>query len=613
MNKSLFTALGLACLATLFIGNSSLAVPIDVLWPDQVDNTDRVAEGAVFSVTSAPDTSYLLCPTGAKQFAGTFGGSDCWGWVDGDVEYAIMGVADGIAFVNTATMQTNGFVPGPAAGCGGTRWRDIKTYSHYAYAVSECSGTNQGLSVIDMQYLPDSVHLVNVISTISNVTSHNLSIDTAKGFAYLVRPFYDGVRVFSLANPVSPVELPFVPTPDIHDMFVRNDTMWVAEANAKSFSVWNMANKNSPQLITRVQIPAAGYVHNIWPSGDGQHAITTEETPGKTVKYWSIADYNNVQLVSEYLAPSNLAHNAHMKGDTAYISHYESGVAVVDFSDPVNPVQLGLYDTWGQSETPNFAGAWGAYPFTPSGNIYASNMSNQLVVLEASTFVTNDTLVGDTVYADPGQKVRVDINLTNQHSIRVINIPFAWGGPLNLTADSVKTTGLRTDYFDLKTFSAFDGANKRAGYSMVAQNVPALPPGSGPVLSIFFTVPVNAPNADNPIDLTGFLALVPEVASECFQYTVETVSPVVNVGGNANCCIGKTGNVNNDAEGDVNLTDLTVLVNNLFVTFQPLDCPAAANTNGDPDCLITLTDLTVLVNNLFVTFEPTADCNPACQ
>jgi choice-of-anchor B domain-containing protein len=612
MNRSLTSVAGLVCLAVFVFCRSVFAVPSDILWPDQVDNSGRVAEGAAFSVTAAPDTAYLLCPTGSKQFTGTFGGSDCWGWVDGNgVEYAIMGVADGIAFVNTTNLQTSGFVTGPASGCGGTRWRDIKTYSHYAYAVSECTGTNQGMSVIDMQYLPDSVHLVNVVSSISSVTSHNLTIDTTRGYAYLVRPGYNGFRVFSLANPVSPSELAGVTTPDLHDVFARNDTVWAAEANAQSFSVWNMANKNSPQLIARVQIPAAGYVHNIWPSGDGQHVITTEETPGKSVKYWSVADYNNVQLVSEYLAPSNLAHNAHMKGDTAYISHYESGVAVVDFS--ANPVQLGLYDTWGASESPNFSGAWGAYPFTPSGNIYASNMSDQLIVLEASSFITNDTLVGDTVYTDPGQKVRVDINLNNEHSIRVINIPFAWGGPLNLTADSINTHGLRTDYFDIKTFSAFDGINKRAAYSMVAQNVAPLPPGNGPVLSLYFTVPAEAPDGNNPIDLSGFLALVPEVASECFQYTVETVTPVVNVGGNANCCVGTTGNINNDAQGAITLTDLTTLVNYLFVTFQPLDCPAAANTNGDPACAITLTDLTVLVNYLFVTFVPPTDCNPACQ
>lgn len=75
------------------------------------------------------------------------------------------------------------------------------------------------------------------------------------------------------------------------------------------------------------------------------------------------------------------------------------------------------------------------------------------------------------------------------------------------------------------------------------------------------------------------------------------------------CCDGTTGNVNNDPAGDVTLTDLTLLVNHLFVTFESLQCPAEANTDGDAACELTLTDLTKLVNNLFVTIEPPADCS----
>lgn len=73
-------------------------------------------------------------------------------------------------------------------------------------------------------------------------------------------------------------------------------------------------------------------------------------------------------------------------------------------------------------------------------------------------------------------------------------------------------------------------------------------------------------------------------------------------------CCTVPGNVNCDANGAVNLTDATVLINHLFITFQPLCCPEAANTNGDPQGTVNLTDLTKLVNFLFVTFEPLAPC-----
>ena len=74
------------------------------------------------------------------------------------------------------------------------------------------------------------------------------------------------------------------------------------------------------------------------------------------------------------------------------------------------------------------------------------------------------------------------------------------------------------------------------------------------------------------------------------------------------CCIGMTGNVNMDPEDEVNLSDLTVLTNHLFVTFEDLPCEEEANTDGSPDGVINLSDLTRLANFLFVTFEPLADC-----
>lgn len=75
---------------------------------------------------------------------------------------------------------------------------------------------------------------------------------------------------------------------------------------------------------------------------------------------------------------------------------------------------------------------------------------------------------------------------------------------------------------------------------------------------------------------------------------------------NPSCCVGETGNVNGDAS--TNLTDLTQMVNYLFVTFVAPACPTAANTSGDANCTLNLTDLTRLVNRLFVTFVPCAQC-----
>jgi len=173
-----------------------------------------------------------------------------------------------------------------------------------------------------------------------------------------------------------------VGTPDIHDVYARNDTVYVAEGTNGTFSIWDVSDKYDPVLLTRVSIPNSGYVHNIWPTDDGKYAMTTEETVNKTVKMWDIQDMENVALLGEYLGESNIAHNTHIRGDFAYISHYTVGVKIVDISDPNNLIEVAEYDTYGLNDIGDFYGCWGAYPFTLNDYVYASDLEGYLTILK---------------------------------------------------------------------------------------------------------------------------------------------------------------------------------------------------------------------------------------
>ena len=73
------------------------------------------------------------------------------------------------------------------------------------------------------------------------------------------------------------------------------------------------------------------------------------------------------------------------------------------------------------------------------------------------------------------------------------------------------------------------------------------------------------------------------------------------------CCVGERGDVNSDGV-NANLSDLTYLVNYLFLGGPAPSCLAEANINGDPAGRINLTDVTVLVNHAFITFAPLPSC-----
>jgi choice-of-anchor B domain-containing protein len=611
MRSSLFAAVCLVGIGAVLGRISVQAVPMNAeldsldLRHDRASRSDERPSASTANMgAAAGDSTFSLCLKSVITPDQTFGGTDCWGWQDSDgKEYAIMGVANGIVFVDVQTMQVRDLIPGPQTGCGGIRWRDIKNYGKYCYAVSECTGTNQGMMIMDMSFLPDSVRYIGSFSTVSDIRSHNLSIDTAKGYAYLIKQNYTGFRVIQLTNPIAPVEGVSVATGDCHDVFARNDTVWVAEGNMGSWSMYDLANKASPQLITRVVIPSHGYVHNVWPTADGKYAGTTEETASRTIKFWDIQDPNNVSFAGEYLAPSDLCHNVHMQDGKAFMSHYESGVAVVDMTDPSTGTQLALFDTYSAGESANYNGCWGIFPHTASGKVYASNLDGRLFVFLTRSEQLADTLKVSDAAADPGQKITVDINVTNDVPVKGFILPINWSGPYNLVLDSISTYGLRTSYFEDFSYLGYDDANARVAVQIkttLSGPVPDLPPGSGPVVRAYFTIPGNAAGDSNLVALAPYVApttYFPSLMTDCFTLRVPSSDGTVTLG--PPCCLNQRGNADGSIDDLVDLSDLSVMISYLTNGQSvSLPCPEEANLNASIDGAVDLSDLSLLITYL---------------
>ena len=334
----------------------------------------------------------------------TVGGTDVWGYTapNGE-EYALMGVMEGIAVVRISNMEIIDIVPGPFENGPYYYHRDIKTYSNYAYAMSTFTGTNQGLMIIDLSPLPDSVRFVGSYIHGSDTTAHNLSIDTATGYAYILKQDYLGFRVVNLADPENPEEVLSYDYGYLNDLYARNDTVYVCEYFAGSFSIFDFSDKTNPELLARVDVPNSTSLHNIWPTLDGNHVMTTEETIDRTVKMWNIEDMENIQLVGEYLGSNGYAHSTHIMGDFAYISHYSAGVTVVDISDPTNLIEVAQYDTYPFNDIPDPAGSgcWGAYPFTQNGMVFASNLEGYLTIMQFTE--TNISIIDAELKQIPNQ------------------------------------------------------------------------------------------------------------------------------------------------------------------------------------------------------------------
>ncbi len=339
--------------------------------------------------------------------------NDIWGYVDGQGrEYAIMGVMLGTYFFDV-TDPTNPVVVDYVASKDqfslGVH-RDYKTYQHYCYAVAD-EGQNS-LQIIDMQYLPDSVHVV-YDSDAFCVRAHNIFISDEKLYlaSNTVGGSFNAMDVLSLADPENPTFLSTLFNPQffhVHDVYVRNDTAYCSNGN-EGFFVYDYTDPLNPSLISSIDLyPQQGYNHSSWVSDDRSTLVFADENHGKALKMYDITDIQNPTLNTLFQSnllnvpnPSgqdgSIPHNPFFMGNNLVItSYYHDGVQVYHLPNPNQPVQIAYYDTHPQSTTYNgYEGCWGVYPYLPSGIILASDISNGLFVLE----LTLPTGIDDPVSA----------------------------------------------------------------------------------------------------------------------------------------------------------------------------------------------------------------------
>lgn len=78
--------------------------------------------------------------------------------------------------------------------------------------------------------------------------------------------------------------------------------------------------------------------------------------------------------------------------------------------------------------------------------------------------------------------------------------------------------------------------------------------------------------------------------------------------GDACCCVGATGNVDCDPGNGSDISDLSALIDNLYISFTPLCCPKSANVDGDIGGGVDISDLSALIDYLYISFTPPSSC-----
>lgn len=341
--------------------------------------------------------------------------NDCWGYAKNGEEYAFLGSTEGTHAFKISAEGKFEFVDFIAGKFSSPMviHRDIKTYLNYAYVV--CDEGFSSLQIIDLNYLPDSLHVVmENDSTFARV--HNLFIDEANALMYacLVQPSVNGflqstisMQVYSLTNPELPVLLYEGPTdiPEVHDAYVRDNIAYL-NCGTDGFRVYDFSDPASPIFLQNTSFyQDQGYNHQGWLSPDGTKYVFGDESTGKQLKLCSV-DENHLLTIKKNFGSNfengSVAHNVVITNEFAYVAYYNEGLRIFNLKTPI-PSEIAYYDTYPIDELLfKMQGAWGIYASFPSGRLLVSDRHTGLFLFDFNGAVFQSTSSDDVeIYPNP--------------------------------------------------------------------------------------------------------------------------------------------------------------------------------------------------------------------
>ncbi len=332
-------------------------------------------------------------------------GNDVWGWVDAQTgkEYALMGMTNGTAFVDISDPDSPDYLGILPTRTVASVWRDIKVYEDHAFIVADGAGAH-GMQVFDLTRLrglsapqifsPDAAY-----SDFAN--AHNLAINEESGYAYVVgtNTCGQGLHMIDISVPLNPLFA------GCHAAFDTHDTQCVdyqgpdadymnSEICVSSAEDWveiaDVTFKPSPFTVSTAIYPVLGFVHQGWLTEDHRFFLAGDEfdenvfdVPTRT-HVLDVSDLDAPVYVFTYeAATASIDHNLYVLGNRVFEANYTSGLRVLEFGNLANRelTEIAFFDTYPQSDTTEFSGAWSVYPFLPSGTIIVSDVTNGLFVL----------------------------------------------------------------------------------------------------------------------------------------------------------------------------------------------------------------------------------------
>jgi choice-of-anchor B domain-containing protein len=329
--------------------------------------------------------------------------ADVWGWVDPETnaEYAILGSTHGIQFLDV-TDPTKPIYLGELLGKAETAliWMEMEIVNDHLYAVCDLSPCN--VQIFDLTQLRGAesaeTYIVNSVFPIPNAHSIDSNPKTNHIFVNGSLLVAGGAPVIlDVSQPLAPVPVGAMADDGYtHDSLCRNyegpDKAYRGNEicfnfNEDTITIYDVtANPTMPEQLARVTYDTASYVHSGALTKDHSTLISTDEgdegdagTP-TTLYIWDVSKLTKPKLLGQWSnKTSSIDHNIYSEADALYHANYVDGFRILDTKNAHKGdlQEVAYFDTMPDAGTPDFSGAWAAYPYLPSGNVLVGDMSGQ--------------------------------------------------------------------------------------------------------------------------------------------------------------------------------------------------------------------------------------------
>jgi len=417
--------------------------------------------------------------------------NDVWGWTDPEdlTEYALVGRTDGIAFVDVSTPTDPVYVGELPTHSGSSTWRDVKVYDGHAFIVSEASG--HGTQVFDLSQLGD-VPPEDQPKTFTETAhydevgaAHNIVMNRETGFAYIVggngsgTTCGGGLHMVDVQTPTDPVfagcftDATYGYTHDAQcvtyegpDTEHQGDEICL-NANEDALNIANVTDKDAPATIVNATYPLIGYVHQAWLTENHEYLYVDDEldelqglVDQTRTLVFDVTDLENPELVTSFSGSTGaIDHNQYIEDGYSYQANYQSGLRILNVSNPEAPAEVGYFDTYPDGNQASFDGAWSTYPFFEDNMVLISSIGEGLFVVEPEVTSTEDPVVqfasDSSALAEDGGSVTLTVELAKADPITSIEVDVA--------LDDGASTAFPSDVGDYTTQTVSFPASASAG------------------------------------------------------------------------------------------------------------------------------------------------------